>query len=157
MILAHQHILPGQGHSTGRALLAQLYQQHTGKPMPPIACTNLGKPYFTAGALHFSITHTHNHVFSALSDKPIGIDAEELSRVLNTRLAEKLLSPAEYAQYAAAPDKNRALMTFWVLKEATGKQTGEGLQLWPNHTAFSLDDPRVTETHGCLLAVITEE
>ncbi len=157
MILAHEEITPGQGHSTGRALLARLYQQHTGKPMPPIACTALGKPYFTEGDLHFSIAHTPHHVFCALSNKPLGIDAEELTRQLKPQLAEKLLSPAEYAQYATAPDKNRALLTFWVLKEAAGKLTGKGLQLWPNHTFFSLDDPRVTETCGCLLAVMEDE
>jgi phosphopantetheinyl transferase len=46
------------------------------------------------------------------------------------------------------------LLTFWVLKEAAAKQSGTGLNGYPNHTHFSLDDPRVTESHGCLLAII---
>lgn len=157
MLLAHENIAPGQGHAAGRALLARLYLQHTGKPMPPIAVTELGKPYFTEGSLHFSITHTPNHVFCALSDRPVGIDAEELTRTVNPRLADKLLSEAERAQYDRALDKPRALLTFWVLKEALGKCTGQGMQLWPNHTRLSLDDPRVTEQQGCLVAVIENE
>ena len=67
---------------------------------------------------------------------------------------QTILSPAEKARFEAAPDKRLALLTFWVLKEAAAKYTGEGLRGYPNHTDFSLDDPRVTQTHGCLLAVI---
>ena len=154
MLLAHENILLGQGHSVGRRLLEQLYLQKTGQPMPAIAVTKLGKPYFTEGSLHFSITHTDHHVFCVLSEKPVGIDAEELTRTIDPRLAEKLLSPTEKARYAAAQDQNRALLTFWVLKEAQGKLEGKGMQLWPNHTDFSPDDPRVREIHNCLLAII---
>ena len=154
MLLAHAEIEPGQGHTEGRRLLAQLYQQKTGNEMPAIAVTKLGKPYFTEGSLHFSITHTDHHVFCALSNKPIGIDAEELTREIDPRLAEKLLSPAEKARYDASPDKNEALLRFWVLKEARGKLEGKGMQLWPDHTDFSPEDPRVQEVHGCLLAIM---
>ena len=154
MLLAHEAIKPGQGHTAGRSLLEQLYLQKTGQPMPPIAHTKLGKPYFIEGDLHFSITHTDRHVFCALSDQPVGIDAEELTRVIKPQLADKLLSPSEKAHYEAARDKNRTLLTFWVLKEALGKLEGKGMQIWPNHTDFSPDDPRVQESHGCLLAII---
>ncbi len=156
MILAHADIQPGQGHREGRRLLGQLYREYTGQEMPPIACTPLGKPYFTEGSLQFSITHTDHHVFCAISDRPIGIDAEELTRSINPRLAEKLLSPAEKLRYHAAPDKARALLTFWVLKEARGKLEGKGMQLWPNHTDFFPEDPRVREMNGCLVAVIED-
>ncbi|MEI3093229.1 MAG: hypothetical protein V8T48_04715 [Oscillospiraceae bacterium] len=46
------------------------------------------------------------------------------------------------------------MLTFWVLKEAQVKRTGDGLRGYPNKTDFSLDDPRVTEMDGCLVAVI---
>ena len=84
----------------------------------------------------------------------MGIDAEEADRKINLKLAEKILSPDEKAQFDATPDPRRALLTFWVLKEAAAKQSGIGLNGYPNHTHFSLDDPRVTESHGCLLAII---
>ena len=50
-------------------------------------------------------------------------------------------------------DKRRALLTFWVLKEAQVKRTGDGLRGYPNKTDFFLEDPRVTEMDGCLVAV----
>lgn len=157
LALGHRAIPQGQGHSAGRQLLEELVTQFTGQPMPPIALGHRGKPYFTQGDLHFSITHTPGHVFCALSHRPIGIDAEELSRKVRPALAEKILSPGEYTQYAAAQDPNRALLTFWVLKEALTKCSGEGMRGYGPATDFSLDDPRVTCTQGCLLAVIEEE
>ena len=119
--------------------------------------TQWGKPYFVNSPWHFSISHTRRRVFVALSRYNVGIDAEELDRPLNLKLADKVLSPAERVQFDAAPDQRRALLTFWVLKEAAVKATGEGLRGYPNHTNFSLDDPRVTEIDGCLVAVLEGE
>ena len=84
----------------------------------------------------------------------MGIDAEELDREINLKLAQKILSATEMARFDAAEDPRKTLLTFWVLKEAAAKLTGEGLKGYPNHTDFSPDDPRVTERDGCLLAVL---
>ena len=154
MILASCALKGRSGHEAGRELLARLYRQETGEPLPPIVTTERGKPYFPDSPWHFSITHTRRHAFCALSRKEIGIDAEELDRDINLRLAEKILSPAEKARFEAAEDKRRALLTFWVLKEAAVKFSGEGLQGYPNRTDFTLEDPRVREIDGCLVAVI---
>ena len=144
------------GHEAGRMLLAQLYREHTGQDLPPVLVTPRGKPYLKGEGLHFSISHTKVHAFCVLSDRPVGIDAEEGDRKINLALAEKILSPAEKAQFDAAADQRRALLTFWVLKEAAAKCSGEGLRGYPNHTNFSLDDPRVTEMDGCIVAVVEE-
>ena len=143
------------GHEVGRELLSDLYRRVTGRELPSIAVADRGKPYFVDSPWHFSISHTKAHVFCALAKRPVGIDAEELDRKIDLRLADKILSPAERAEFDAAEDKRRALLTFWVLKEAAAKLTGEGLRGYPNHTAFSLSDPRVTEREGCLVAVLT--
>lgn len=153
MELLHRQLDVRDPHETGLALLETLY----GGPLPEIHRTELGKPYFADSPLHFSISHTPRHVFCAISEKPIGIDAEELDRDIKLSLAEKILSPVEMAQFQKAEDKRLALLTFWVLKEAAGKCTGEGMQLWPNHTDFSLSDPRIQEIDGCLVAVIEEK
>ena len=145
------------GHQAGRELLADLYRRVTGESLPPIAIGDRGKPYFPDSPWHFSISHTRGHVFCALADCPIGIDAEELTRTIDPRLAGKILSPGEKAEYDAAPDQNKALLTFWVLKEAAAKLSGEGLRGYPNRTAFSLRDPRVTEQEGCLVAILTKQ
>ena len=157
MVLEGREILPGQtGHEAGRELLAQMYEGHTGNPMPSIAIAAGGKPYFENDPVYFSITHTKRHVFCALSNKPIGIDAEETDRKINLLLAEKILSEPEKMQYDGAEDKRKALLTFWVLKEATAKCTGEGIHGYPNQTNFSLDDPRVKMMDNCIVAVIEE-
>ena len=142
------------GHEAGRMLLAQLYREQTGLALPPVLVTPRGKPYLEGEGLHFSISHTKAHAFCVLSDRPVGIDAEEGDRKINLALAEKILSPGEKAQFDAAADQRRALLTFWVLKEAAAKCSGEGLRGYPNRTDFSLDDPRVTELDGCLVAVV---
>lgn len=141
-----------------RELLARMYQKETGEEMPEIGKMPRGKPYFLTGKYHFSITHTKTQAFCALSDQPVGIDAEDLSRVVDPRLAEKILSPNEHTIYEAAEEeeKNEILLRFWVLKEAEVKCSGLGLRGYPNHTDFRPDDPRITVINGCLVAVITE-
>ena len=144
------------GHDAGVRLLAELYRRKTGMDLPPISRTDRGKPYFPGDPLHFSISHTPRHAFCALSPAPIGIDAEDTDRILRLELADKILSPGERRQYDAALDKHRALLTFWVLKEAAVKRSGEGLRGYPNHTDFTLPDPRVLELGGCLVAILEE-
>ena len=143
----------------GKLLLAQMYEELTGEAMAPMGKAPRGKPYFPGSALHFSITHTKTTVFCAIADRQIGIDAEDLNRKVSPTLAQKILSPAEYAQYEAVPeeDRNEALLRFWVLKEAEAKCSGLGLRGYPDHTAFSLDDPRVQKLAGCMVAVICAE
>ena len=142
------------GHEAGWALLRQLYLEETGQPLPPVRLTKRGKPYFPDSPYHFSISHTRRHAACVLGKYPVGLDLEELNRPIRLETARRVLSPAEYAQFEAAPDKRRAFLTFWVLKEARVKRTGEGLRGYPNGTDFSLNDPRVTEMDGCLVAVI---
>lgn len=144
-------------HDAGMQLLTRMYREETGAPMPDILRTERGKPYFQDSAVHFSISHTKKRVFCVLSDTPVGIDAEETDRDIDLRLARKILSEAEWEQYEKAQDKRTALLQFWVLKEAFVKCTGEGLRGYPNHTAFSLGDPRLQVLDGCFVAVIEED
>ena len=144
------------GHEAGRALLAELYRRETGEALPPIVISPRGKPFFADSPWHFSISHTRKHAFCVLDRENIAIDAEELDRPVNPRLAERILSLREKEQFEAAADKIRALLTFWVLKEAAAKLSGEGLRGFPNHTNFSLDDPRVRKIDGCLVAILQE-
>ena len=155
MKLASCELNGRSGHEAGRALLEALYREATGLPLPPIMIGQWGKPYFVDSSWHFSISHTKNHAFCVLARENVAIDAEELNRPINGKLAERILSPTEKAQYDTAPDKTKALLTFWVLKEAAAKLSGRGLRGYPNNTDFSLDDPRVREMDGCLVAIFT--
>ena len=144
------------GHEAGRQLLRDLYLQKTGEDLPEIRITERGKPYFPDSPWHFSISHTSRHAFCVLSRNNVGLDAEELDRKINLKLADKVLSPWEKAQFDTAENPEKALLTFWILKEAAAKLSGEGLRIYPNHTNFSLDDSRVTELDGCIIAVMEE-
>ena len=154
MILKCLPIGEETGHIAGRQLLAQMYAQETGCQLPEILLGQRGKPYFGSGSYHFSIAHTKEMVFCALSEKPVGIDAESLNREIKLSLAEKILSPSEYAQFQKAADPKKALLTFWVLKEAAGKLSGEGINGYPNHTEFDLSDPRVQTIGNHIVAII---
>ena len=154
MKIASKAIAPGQGHAVSRALLQMLYTRETGAPMPEILVTDRGKPYFANSPWHFSVSHTKKRVFVVLSDKNVGLDAEPVDREIDLRLAEKILSPAEKILFDGAQDQRSTLLKFWVLKEAYVKFTGKGLQGYPNHTAFTPDDPRVQIMDGHYVAVI---
>ena len=157
MFLEGRPIEKENAHEAGRKLLADMYARHVGGKLPEIALEERGKPYFTDSPWYFSISHSKKHVFCALSQRNIGIDAEEADRQVSLKLAEKILSPKEKAQFDAASDPRLTLLTFWVLKEARAKLTGIGLKGYPAHTEFILPDPRVRQIDGCLVAVIEEE
>jgi len=147
-------IAPGEGRGEGRALLARMYRAHRGCEMPGIVPEERGKPRFVEDSTCFSISHTKRHVFCAISDRPIGIDAEETDRDIDLRLADKILSEEEKTRWLKTSDKREALLRLWVLKEAAAKCTGEGLRGYPNKTDFSPEDPRLMEIDGCFVAVI---
>lgn len=144
------------GHEVGRQLLRQLYREETGEELPEIRIAPRGKPYFEDSALHFSISHTKEHAFCVLSSCPVGIDAEEKGRQINLRLTEKILSEPERVRFEAAADQRDTLLRLWVLKEAAGKLTGEGINGYPNHTDFDPCDSRIQEIDGCYVAVLKE-
>ncbi len=156
MRLAYCSLNGETGHEAGRRLLAQLYRQETGEDLPPILTTRLGKPYFEHSPWHFSISHTSGHAFCVLARENVAVDAEEMDRKVRPAFPGWVLSPMEKAQYDAAENKQKAILTFWVLKEAAAKLTGEGMQGGFRHTQFQLDDPRVQEIDGCIVAIMTE-
>ena len=157
MVIKAEVIGQEGGHRAGRQLLQKMYEETFGKTMPEILVTERGKPYFQDSPVHFSISHTKKHVFCVLSERPVGVDAEEMSRNIRPELAEKILSAYEKAQYEQAANRKEALLRFWVLKEAAVKCTGEGLQGYPNHTEFSLNDTRIFQMNDCIVAVIETE
>lgn len=157
MILAHCLLDGRSGHDAGRELLASLYRQATGEELPPITVTDRGKPYFENSSWHFSISHTPKHAFCVLAEENVAIDAEEVDRDINLKLADRILSPAERERFEAAEDQSAALLKLWVLKECAAKLSGEGLRGFPNKTDFSPDDPRVQTVDGCFVAIMTEE
>ena len=151
MRLAWQRLESRNGHEAARQLLAELYRAETGQDLPEIAVTVQGKPYIPDAPWHFSISHAQNHVFCALSQRNIGIDAEEADRPIDPRLAERLLSPGELEKF---DNSREMLLKFWVLKEAYAKLTGRGLGNYLRQTDFDPETVQIID--GCFVAVLEE-
>ena len=139
------------GHEAAYELLSQLVS-----PLPEICKTERGKPYFVGSDLHFSVSHSQNHAFCAVSRKNLGIDAEEMTRNVDLRLAKRILSPTEMCRFDAAADKQAALLRLWVLKEAYGKLTGKGWGNYLQETDFDPSDPRIEIIDGCYVAILED-
>ena len=152
MILLWEPLEGRDPHALGRALLTRA----VGGTLPEIAVNQWGKPYFPGDPRHFSITHTPRHVFVALSDRNIGIDAEETDRPIRERTARRLLSPAEWGRYCRCGDRNAAFLRLWVQKEAAAKLSGRGLTRELNQTDFRPDSEDVRIIDGCFVAVLEE-
>ena len=76
-----------------------------------------GKPYFLGCPYHFSITHTDGLVAVAISDLPVGIDAESKNRRISNAVAFRFLR------------KDTASIEDWTRYEAVGKMLGCGVPL----------------------------
>ena len=135
-------------HRAVREDLSRVYEAVTGGKMPPLVQDAGGKPRFSEGGLHCSLTHTRWAAFCALSDRPLGLDAEALGRRVSPALAARILLPEEQLQYQASQDPGRCLLTFWVLKEAYVKYTGQGLSGLMDAGPFDLSHPRLLGPRG---------
>ena len=148
MELQWRRLFGENGHEAGRDLLRAL----VGGELPEILLTPNGKPYFAGNMPHFSISHTPNYVFCCVSDRNIGIDAEEMDRRIDIRLAKRILSPSELEKYDGT---EAMLLKFWVLKEAYAKLTGRGLGNYLNETDFDPETVQIID--GCFVAVLEED
>ena len=86
----------------------------------------------------------------------MGIDAEEIGRRIDLRLAERWLSDPEKCRLEVARDREDALLRLWVLKESYAKLTGRGLGNYLKNTDLSPEDPKIQVIDGCYVAVLEE-
>ena len=100
-------------------------------PLPTLARTELGKPWFPAlPQIQFSISHSKELILCALSERPVGVDIEDI-RPRRDPLPKYALTEAEYNSYLALGGDWPAFYTLWTRKEAWCKYTGQGLKpLW---------------------------
>ena len=92
-----------------------------------------GAPYLDEGCI--SVTDTKNYWACALSDVPIGIDMEELSRPVSSGICKKL-HPAEREYLAPLQEGSREwkeeFLSIWTKKESYIKLMGKGLSFGLN-------------------------
>lgn len=130
---AHHKI--GKNEKAARLSLAALCLLHRAGANGTLAYESGGRPFFEDRLCDFSLTHTQNHAFCALTDGKnketrIGIDAEDLDRadlLQIDEMAVRWFSPNEQASFAASPTKE-TFLRIWTRKEAYAKCTGEGLR-----------------------------
>ena len=138
------------GHTVGRELLAEMVGDRQ------ILVTDRGKPYFAGDGPHFSISHTKKHVFCCVSERNVGIDAEELDRPVNPLLYRRILSPEEQARLDGWQDRAAGLLRLWVLKESYAKLTGRGIGDYLKNTDFDPNDSRIQIIDGCYVVIMEE-
>ena len=108
------------------------------------ARTSDGKPYCIpindGDKIEFSLTHTHGLVACALSDLPVGIDAEWTGRKANDDLLRTALSEEEFIQLQCCDPRtqHRRFLEYWTLKEAYLKAIGKGLSINLKSVSFDL-------------------
>ena len=125
----------GKNEKAARLSLSALSLLHRVGADGTLAYDANGRPYFLERACDFSITHTQNHVFCALTaaEEPsvrIGIDAENLGRPDFSNLdemASRWFGENEQKVFFASPTKE-TFLRIWTRKEAYSKYLGEGLR-----------------------------
>lgn len=139
----------GKNEKAALLSLSALSLLHRAGADGTLAYDENGRPYFGERTCDFSITHTQNHVFCALTDGEdgsvrIGIDAENFNRPdlsnLDT-LAARWFSQNEQKIFCDSPSKE-TFLRIWTRKEAYAKYTGEGLR------ALSKIDTVILENEG---------
>ena len=113
--------------SLGAELLLLAALQELGGPMLPleISCGEGGKPALQDGP-EFSLSHSGERVFCALSDEPVGADLQQL-RPCNPALARRFFSKAEAAWLEEQRERDLAFSLLWSLKESYVKLLGSGI------------------------------
>ena len=102
-----------------RKILAEYF----GIPEAKLERNDNGKPYLVSGELFFSVSHTKELLFIAVSDNNVGIDVENLARKTEFFSIVKKFSPAEQAEIRTKED----FLLHWTAKESAVKWLGGSL------------------------------
>ena len=111
------------------ALLRYAAARALGVPMRDVTTDRLpsGQPTLPGTGLFCSVSHTDALCVCAVSDAPVGIDAEKL-REAPLRVAKRVFSPEEQARLASAAEPDRVFFEIWTKRESAVKLTGAGLR-----------------------------
>lgn len=85
-----------------------------------------GKPYLRDYPnAHFNISHSGQFVACAVSDRPIGVDIQEIVSYRRD-MAKRVFSAEEFSQIESSPDRSAEFTRLWTQKEAYLKMLGIG-------------------------------
>lgn len=92
-----------------------------------IAFGAYGKPYLSGyPRIHFSISHCNTGCVVAVSDRPIGVDIQDL-RPFSWDVAKQVCCQRELNELGRCPEKEQLFAQMWVMKESYGKMIGIGM------------------------------
>lgn len=140
---------------TGRMLIFKAGEELLSKTDITIYFGEHGKPY--TDDFCFSISHSKDMVFCAVSDSEIGIDAESY-REIKRRDNYKLFTKAENNYVNSADDLSAAFLTVWTKKEAYVKLLGSTIKDAATDT-FSLEGYKFTTEYknGYIITICRKE
>lgn len=118
-------------------LLEKVVRMHLNCDFANLKFTKTDNGQWICPDFYFSLSHTNGLVCVAVSDEPIGVDAEFV-RDINPDLKGKILTDRELLliEKLEGGDTSRYLLESWVKKESIFKKTG-GKALLPNRTEVS--------------------
>lgn len=116
-----------------RRVLAARFSLPAAKIELDRTCAECGKPHgkVRAAGVELSVTHSGQLVGVAFSDRPVGLDVEQVDPEVDVDAVARIALSAAAAQELSEYDgmaKARAFTTYWTRKEAVLKATGEGLR-----------------------------
>lgn len=86
--------------------------------------TDNGKPYFTDCRYHYNVSHCAGLIAGAISDSPVGIDVEKISKI-RPRLVDRYFSAQEKECIYNNPSSANSLFSLiWTRREAFVKWEG---------------------------------
>lgn len=110
-----------------KLLLKGLQTEYRFQDLPEIQLGEFGKPFFqNFPEIHFNISHCDKAVACIISDKPVGIDVEEI-KPFDRDLAEYVCSPRELESILNSLNPSLAFTILWTKKESICKLSGQGL------------------------------
>lgn len=123
-----QHSL--RAHLCALSTLGFCLSEYTGSPaseLPEIAKMPGGKPFFTDPALpRFNYSHAGGLILLGIGSSDLGVDIEIRKKNNAVRISERFFSPEETDYIRVCPEER--FFEIWVIREALGKYTGEGIQ-----------------------------
>ncbi len=97
-----------------------------------------GKPYFKDRRdICFNISHSGDYAAAALCSREVGVDIQ-VFRHIKDNVINKLCRGAELEYIGSSPDRDRAFIMLWALKESYIKATGDGMTFPMSEVNFDI-------------------
>lgn len=116
----HEEKMKKQTKGAYVLLKKMLLKQDINLDEQEIKANQYGKPYFVSLPLFFNISHSKNLCAVAISDKPVGIDIQHLSKP-NKKVASRYFDKKSKFRMILSPNKENAFTKGWTTYESTLK------------------------------------